>query len=81
MFIFQYDVHESLSFWIIKQIYVIFFRFWLIGCCMQKTGFSRIFAGGTWKRRRTTFADFVKQIWKVLAQVSMVKVLDVFVDE
>ncbi len=32
---------------------------------MQKTGFSRILAGGTWKRRRITFADFVYQIWKV----------------
>jgi hypothetical protein len=29
---------------------------------MQKTGFSRIFAGGMWKRRQITFADFVYQI-------------------
>jgi hypothetical protein len=29
---------------------------------MQKTGFSRILAGGTWKRRRTAFADLKNQI-------------------
>ncbi len=39
------------------------FGFWLISFR------SRIFAGGTWKRRRTTFADFVKQIWKVFDTV------------
>ncbi len=48
-----------------KNISKIYFVFWLISFCMQKTGFSRIFAGGTWKRRQITFADFVYQIWKV----------------
>ncbi len=49
---------------IIKKIAKIYFVFWLISFCMQKTGFSRIFAGGTWKRRRTAFADLKNQIWK-----------------
>ncbi len=48
-----------------RKIAKILFGFWLISFCLQKTGFSRNFAGGTWERRRITFADFVKQIRKV----------------
>jgi hypothetical protein len=41
------------------------FGFLLISFSLQKTESSHIFAGGTWKRQRIMFADFVKQIWKV----------------
>ncbi len=42
-----------------KKIAKIYFDFLLKSFFMQKTGFSRIFAGGAWKRRRIMFADFV----------------------
>jgi hypothetical protein len=29
---------------------------------MQNIGFSLFFGGGTWKRRRTTYADFEYEI-------------------
>jgi hypothetical protein len=45
-----------------KKIAKIYFVFGLISFCMQKTGFSRIFAGGTWKQRRTAFANLKNQI-------------------
>ncbi len=48
-----------------KKIAKIYFVCWLISFCIQKTGFSRIFAGGAWKRRRTSYADFEYEIWKV----------------
>ena len=49
---------------IFTKIGKIYFGFWLISFCLPKTGFSRIFAGGKWKRGRTTFADLKNQIWK-----------------
>ena len=49
---------------ILKKSGKIYFGFWLISFCLPKTGFSRIFAGGKWKRGRTTFADLKNQIWK-----------------
>ena len=48
-----------------KKIGKIYFGFWLISFCLPKTGFSRIFAGSKWKRRRTTFADIDAQFWLV----------------
>jgi hypothetical protein len=47
---------------IFKKIGKIFFGFLLISFCLSKTEFSRIFAGGKWKRGRTTFADLKNQI-------------------
>ncbi len=41
------------------------FGFWLVSVCLQKIGYSHFFAGGAWKRRRTTYADFKYKIWKI----------------
>jgi hypothetical protein len=48
-----------------KKIRKICFGFWLVSVCLQKIGNSHFFAGGAWKRRRTTYADFEYKIWKV----------------
>ena len=48
-----------------KKIRKISFGFWLVSVCLQKIGYSHFFAGGAWKRRRTTYADFEYEIWKV----------------
>jgi hypothetical protein len=48
-----------------KKIRKISFGFWLVSVCLQKIGYSHFFAGGAWKRRRTTYADFEYEIWKI----------------
>ena len=48
-----------------KKIRKISFSFWLLSFFLQKIGYSHFFAGGAWKRRRTTYADFEYEIWKV----------------
>ena len=48
-----------------KKIRKISFSFWLLSFFLQKIGCSHFFAGGAWKRRRTTYADFEYEIWKV----------------
>ena len=48
-----------------KKIWKISFLFWLVSVCLQKIGYSHFFAGGAWKLRRTTYADFEYKIWKV----------------
>jgi hypothetical protein len=61
-----------------KKIGKIYFWFWLISFCLLKTGFSRIFAGGKWKRGRTTFANLKNQIWKAIVTAICGKSLKFF---
>jgi hypothetical protein len=46
-----------------KKHWKISFLFWLVSVCL--IGYSHVFAGGAWRRRRTTLADFEYEIWKV----------------
>ena len=48
-----------------KKVRKISFSFLLLSFFLQKIGCSHFFAGGAWKRRRTTYADFEYEIWKV----------------
>ncbi len=58
---------KCLSFRNIQKNWQNFFGFWLISFYSPKPGFSHIFAGGKWKRRRRkTFADLKNQIWKAI---------------
>ncbi len=56
---------NAFSLGISKKIGKIFFGFWLLSFFLKKIGYSHSFAGGAWKRRRTTCADFEYEIWKV----------------
>ena len=48
-----------------KKIGKIYFGFRLLSFFLKKIGYSHFYAGGAWKRRRTTYADFEYEIWKV----------------
>ncbi len=48
-----------------KKIWKISFSFWLLSFFLPKIGCSHFFAGGAWKQRRTTYANFEYEIWKV----------------
>ncbi len=48
-----------------KKILKISFSFWLLSFFLKKIGCLHFLAGGAWKRRQTTYANFEYEIWKV----------------